>query len=82
MKRKERHWVKGLKGLFSSPSSSSEPPCQSQNFLKIPLYINEKEIWWKWRRPGEKAKGLMGRKHLGQERDVLHLERKTITPFG
>ena len=47
---------------------------QSQNFLKIPLYINEKEIWVEVARtPAERAKGLMGRKHLGQEEGMFFI---------
>lgn len=47
---------------------------QSQNFLKIPLYINEKEIWVEVAKtPGERAKGLMGRKNLGQEEGMLFI---------
>ncbi len=47
---------------------------QSQNFLKIPLYINEKEIWVEVAKtPAERAKGLMGRKHLGQEEGMFFI---------
>src|SRR4030065_2422086 len=47
---------------------------QSQNFLKISLYINEKEIWVEVARtPAERAKGLMGRKHLGQEEGMFFI---------
>ena len=47
---------------------------QSQNFIKIPLYINEKEIWVEVAKtPAERAKGLMGRKHLGQEEGMFFI---------
>jgi len=47
---------------------------QSQNFLKIPLYINEKEIWVEVAKtPAERAKGLMGRKSLGQEEGMFFI---------
>jgi hypothetical protein len=47
---------------------------QSQNFLKIPLYINDKEIWVEVAKtPAERAKGLMGRKHLGQEEGMFFI---------
>lgn len=47
---------------------------QSQNFLKIPLYINEKEIWVEVAKtPAERAKGLMGRKNLGQEEGMFFI---------
>jgi len=45
-----------------------------QSFLKIPLYINEKEIWVEVAKtPAERAKGLMGRKHLGQEEGMFFI---------
>jgi uncharacterized membrane protein (UPF0127 family) len=47
---------------------------QSKNFLKIPLYINDKEIWVEVAKtPAERAKGLMGRKHLGQEEGMFFI---------
>jgi uncharacterized protein len=47
---------------------------QSQNVLKIPLYIHEKEIWVEVAKtPAESAKGLMGRKHLGQEEGMFFI---------
>jgi uncharacterized membrane protein (UPF0127 family) len=49
--------------LFLGP-----PNAHSQNVYKIPLYIHDKEIWVEVAKtPTERAKGLMGRKHLGQE---------------
>ncbi|MBM4338898.1 MAG: DUF192 domain-containing protein [Deltaproteobacteria bacterium] len=40
----------------------------SQNLPKIPLYIKDKEIRVEVARtPGERAEGLMNRKHLGKE---------------
>lgn len=50
------------------------PIAQSQTLLKIPLYIHEKEIWVEVAKtPAERAKGLMGRKHLGQEEGMLFI---------
>jgi len=47
---------------------------QSQSPLKIPLYINDKEIWAEVAKtPQEMAKGLMGRKHLGQDEGMLFI---------
>jgi uncharacterized membrane protein (UPF0127 family) len=47
---------------------------QSQSLLKIPLYINDKEIWAEVAKtPQEMAKGLMGRKHLGQDEGMLFI---------
>ena len=50
------------------------PIAQSQDFLKIPLYINEKEIWVEVAKtPAERAKGLMGRSHLGQKEGMFFI---------
>jgi uncharacterized membrane protein (UPF0127 family) len=47
---------------------------QSQSLLKIPLYLNDKEIWAEVAKtPQERAEGLMGRKHLGQEEGMLFI---------
>jgi len=50
------------------------PIAHSQDLLKIPLYIHEKEIWVEVAKtPAERAKGLMGRKHLGQEEGMFFI---------
>lgn len=47
---------------------------QSENLLKIPLYINDKELWVELAKaPAERAKGLMGRKHLGEEEGLFFI---------
>jgi uncharacterized membrane protein (UPF0127 family) len=47
---------------------------QSQGLLKIPLYINGKEYWVEVAKtPEERAKGLMGRKHLGQDEGMVFI---------
>jgi uncharacterized membrane protein (UPF0127 family) len=47
---------------------------QSQSLLKIPLYLNDKEILAEVAKtPQERAKGLMGRRHLGQEEGMLFI---------
>jgi uncharacterized membrane protein (UPF0127 family) len=46
----------------------------SQNPLKIPLYLKGKEVWVEVAKtPEERAKGLMGRKHLGQEEGMVFI---------
>ena len=46
----------------------------SQDLLKIPLYIKNKEIRVEVAKtPEERAKGLMGRKHLGKDEGMLFI---------
>ena len=50
------------------------PLAHSQNVYKIPLYINDKEIAVEVAKtPIERAKGLMGRRHLGQEEGMFFI---------
>ena len=50
------------------------PIAQSQNLLRVPLYIHEKEIWVEVAKtPAERAEGLMGRKHLAQEEGMFFI---------
>ena len=50
---------------------------ESQNLLKIPLYINHREIWVEVAKtPEERAKGLMERKQLGQDEGMLFIFEK------
>ena len=47
---------------------------QSQSLLKIPLYLSGKEVWVEVAKtPEERAKGLMGRKHLRQDEGMLFI---------
>lgn len=47
---------------------------QSQSLFKIPLYLNDKEIRAEVAKtPQERAKGLMGRKHLGPQEGMLFI---------
>jgi len=56
---------------------------QSQDPFKIPLYINDREIWVEVAKtPNERAKGLMGRKHLGQNDGMFFMfERERYHSF-
>jgi uncharacterized membrane protein (UPF0127 family) len=46
----------------------------SQSLLKIPLYIHGKEIWVEVARtPEEQSRGLMGRRHLGQDEGMFFI---------
>ncbi|NWG02113.1 MAG: DUF192 domain-containing protein [Syntrophaceae bacterium] len=57
-----------LLGLFWISTVSS------QGILKIPLYFHHKEIWVEVAKtPGERASGLMGRKHLGENEGMLFI---------
>ncbi len=47
---------------------------QSQSLFKIPLYLNDKEVWAEVAKtPQERAKGLMGRKQLGPQEGMLFI---------
>jgi uncharacterized membrane protein (UPF0127 family) len=50
------------------------PIAHSQNILKIPLYIHQKEIWVEVAKtPEERGRGLMGRKYLGKDEGMLFI---------
>lgn len=50
------------------------PVVHSQDLLKIPLYIKEKEILVEVAKtPAERAVGLMNRKHLGKDEGMLFI---------
>ncbi len=50
------------------------PIANSQNVLKIPLYIHHKEIWVEVAKtPEERNRGLMGRKYLGKDEGMLFI---------
>ena len=47
---------------------------QAQSLLKIPLYINDKEFWVEVAKTQEeRTRGLMGRKHLGQDEGMFFI---------
>ena len=50
------------------------PAADSQQLVKIPLYIKDKEIWVEVAKtPEERAKGLMNRRHLGKDEGMLFI---------
>ncbi len=50
------------------------PIAHSQSSLRIPLYIQDREIWVEVAQtPGERSVGLMGRKHLGKDEGMLFI---------
>jgi uncharacterized membrane protein (UPF0127 family) len=50
------------------------PITHSQNILRIPLYIHDKEIWVEVAQtPEERSYGLKGRKHLGKDEGMLFI---------
>jgi uncharacterized membrane protein (UPF0127 family) len=56
----------GVEGLISETIA--------QGLHRIPLYIGEKEIWVEVAKtPKEQSKGLMGRKHLGQDEGMFFI---------
>jgi uncharacterized membrane protein (UPF0127 family) len=65
--------------IFLVGTSTAHP----QNFLKIPLYVHGKEIWVEVANtPAERAKGLMGRNHLGSQEGMLFVfEREDYHTF-
>jgi uncharacterized membrane protein (UPF0127 family) len=53
------------------------PFVYSQTLPKIPIYLKGKEIWVEVvRTPEERAQGLMGRKHLGDDEGMLFIFEK------
>jgi len=50
------------------------PSVIAQGLLRIPLYVNQKEIWVEVAKtPEERAKGLMGREHLKEDEGMLFI---------
>ena len=46
----------------------------SQGSFKVPIYLKNKEIWVEVAKtPGERARGLMGRKVLGKDEGMLFI---------
>ena len=76
MRRNMKVWSASLKG-FILVSFFWVPFAYSQSFPKIPVYLKDKEIWVEVvRTPEERAQGLMGRKHLGEDEGMLFIFEK------
>jgi uncharacterized membrane protein (UPF0127 family) len=76
MRRNMKVWSPSLK-WFILVSFFWVPFVYSQSFPKIPVYLKDKEIWVEVvRTPEERAQGLMGRKHLGEDEGMLFIFEK------
>jgi len=76
MRRSRTAWNLSLKWLILA-SCLWVPFVYSQSFPKVPVYLKEKEIWVEVvRTPEERAQGLMGRKHLGEDEGMLFIFEK------
>ena len=76
MRRNMKVWSASLK-WFILVSLFCVPFVYSQSFPKIPVYLKDKEIWVEVvRTPEERAQGLMGRKHLGEDEGMLFIFEK------
>jgi uncharacterized membrane protein (UPF0127 family) len=74
MKRKRGQRGRRIKGPLFILFLLWIPIANSQNVLKIPLYIHQKEIWVEVARtPEERNLGLMGRTHLGKDEGMLFI---------
>jgi len=76
MRRAWNIWDPTLKWIFLV-SFLWVPFVYSQTLPKIPIYLDEKEIWVEIvRTPEERARGLMGRKHLAEDEGMLFIFEK------
>ena len=76
MRRSRTVWNPSLKWLILA-SFLWVPFVYSQTVPKIPIYLKDKEIWVEVvRTPEERAQGLMGRKHLGEDEGMLFIFEK------
>ena len=78
MRRAWNIWDPTLKWIFLV-SFLWVPFVYSQTLPKIPIYLDEKEIWVEIvRTPEERARGLMGRKHLAEDEGMLFIFEKEV----
>jgi len=76
MRRAWNVWDSSLKWIILV-SFLWVPFVYSQILPKIPIYLNDKEIWVEIvRTPEERARGLMGRKHLAEDEGMLFIFEK------
>ena len=76
MRRTWNVWDPSLKWLILV-SFLWVPFVYSQTLPKIPIYLNDKEIWVEIvRTPEERARGLMGRTHLAEDEGMLFIFEK------
>lgn len=77
MRKGKRLWKQKSKWVILLFLLFTYPFAHGQSLQKIPLYINEKEIWVDVARsPEERARGLMGRRHLGRDEGMLFVFEK------
>jgi hypothetical protein len=72
--RKRGSWNKGFLCFLSLLGLIGIFPAHGQGLLRIPLFIDQREIWVEVAKtPEERAKGLMNRESLGKEDGMLFI---------
>jgi uncharacterized membrane protein (UPF0127 family) len=65
---------RGIKGALLAVFLSLISSVYSQDLLRIPLYLKDKNIWVEVAKtPEEMSQGLMGRKHLDKDAGMLFI---------
>jgi len=74
MKKERRRLSRRIEGPFFILFLLWISIAYSQSLPRIPLYIDDKEIWVEVAQtPEERSFGLMGRKHLGRDEGMLFI---------
>jgi len=74
MKKEKRRLGRRIEGVLFIPFLLWISVVHSQSILKVPLYIQHKEIWVEVAKTQEeRSYGLMGRKHLGKDEGMLFI---------
>jgi uncharacterized protein len=74
MRRERGYWGRRIEGSFLVVFFLCAPIVDAQELLKIPLFLNDKEIRVEVvKSPEERARGLMGRKQLGDSEGMLFI---------